>query len=158
MSQSTGALARNGLRNYSEASPSAGASPSGASPSAASPSGASSPSPTTSVSVSISSSASTSRRGAVIVATTASGSSRSVTVAGAVMSAIVTVAAGAGGVQRGAQFARVEVEGDRVVAAGVEDAGHAALAAQAADGPGARGLARRGVQASGLAGHYGRRW
>ena len=66
MSQSTGALARNGLRNYSEESDSSGAAspPSGAA-SAASPSGASSPSPTTSVSVSISSSASTSSRGAV---------------------------------------------------------------------------------------------
>src|SRR4051794_40652227 len=98
MSQSTGALARNGLRKsgYSlEASASAGASPSAApSPSAASPSGGSSPSPTSSVSVSISSSVSITARGTVIVATTVSGSSSSVTLAGAVISATVTVAAG----------------------------------------------------------------
>ena len=48
---------------------------------------------------------------------------------------------GAGAVQRVAQLARVDGEGERLAAAAVEDAGDLALAAQAAGG--ARALGRR---------------
>jgi hypothetical protein len=64
---------------------------------------------------------------------------------------------GAAGSERVTQLALVDGEGHRVVAAAVEDAGHLALAAQAARGARVGDLARGDGELGGLTGHGRRR-